>query len=69
MYSHSRTFQSAIFIRSSRKIFLSDWKTIELFVLRQNDFLFFDKKSFFGMFNPLPSKQTPPRRTGTPPVS
>ena len=29
-----------------RKIFLSNWKTIELFVLRQNDFLFV-KKIFF----------------------
>ena len=40
MYSHSGTFQSAIFLHSSRKLFfLSNWKTIELFVSHQNDFL------------------------------
>ena len=68
MYSRSGTFQSAIFIRQSSQIFfLSNWKTIELFVLRQNDFL--TVKKTFVVFNLLPSRQTLPRHTGTPPVS
>ena len=67
MYSRSGTFQSAIFIRSSRKSFFSNWKTIELFVLRQNFFLTIKKT--FVVFNLLPSRQTLPRHTGTPPVS
>ena len=67
MYSRSGTFQSAIFIRSSRKIFFSNWKTIELFVFASKRL--FCRQETFVVFNLLPSRQTLPRHTGTPPVS
>ena len=66
MYSRSRTFQSTIFIRSSSQITLH----IENHrAVRFRTKITSYRKKIFVASNLLPSRQTLPRHTGTPPVS